>query len=224
MVRVEEQTASVQVQGLLRVRVVLEDSRPPIWRLLDLQASMPLDRVHRVLQGAFGWEDAHLHRFTDLDPHARLRPVNGEIEWPLQWLPRDLVEEPTDVPEEDTTLGDLLGRGSGTAFYEYDFGDSWLHRLELLEARPVPDGTLPAALVDGARHGPLEDCGGMPGYEELLTVLADPADPGHAELREWTAEMTGSDELFDSEAFDSAATARDLEAVGGPEGPNPDAR
>ncbi len=110
-------TAPPPDSGLLRVHVVLEDSRPPIWRVLDLQASMTLDGVHRVMQAAFGCQDTHLHRFTDLHPFERLRPVDGEIDWPLEWLPRDLVEDPIDMPEEDMTLGQLLGRGSGTAFY-----------------------------------------------------------------------------------------------------------
>ncbi|EMY33000.1 hypothetical protein D477_017252 [Arthrobacter crystallopoietes BAB-32] len=207
--------------GLMRVHVVLEDSRPPIWRVLDLHASMPLDGVHRVLQAAFGWQDTHLHRFTDLYPFERLKPVDGEIDWPLQWLPRGLVEDPIDMPEEDMTLGQLLGRGSGTAFYEYDFGDSWLHRLELLKVWPALPGGPAASLVDGARHGPPEDCGGMPGYEELLDALADPADPDHAEAREWAVEMTGSDKPFDPDAFDAATTDHAVTTAGETGAPDP---
>ena len=209
-----EGTAPAPDPGLMRVQVVLEGSVPPIWRVLDLQASMALDGVHRVLQAAFGWQDTHLHRFSDLHPFERLRPVDGEIDWPLQWLPGDLVKDPFDMPEEDMTLEQLLGRGSGTAFYEYDFGDSWLHRLELLTACTATDGGPAASLVDGARRGPPEDCGGMPGYEELLIALADPADPGHAEAREWAVEMKGTDKGFDPEAFDAAATGRAVTAAG----------
>jgi hypothetical protein len=34
---------------------------------------------------------------------------------------------------------------------------------------------------DGARRGPLEDSGGLPGYEEMMDALADPSHPDHAE-------------------------------------------
>jgi hypothetical protein len=193
---------------MLRVRFDLDLSVPPIWRTLDLTSSMSLDRVHDAVQAAFGWEDAHLHRFTDVDPYERLRPVDGEVNWPLQWLPRDLVEDPEDRPEEELDLGTLLAQGAGTAFYEYDFGDSWLLRMQLLGSRPAPAGGPPACVVDGARRGPLEDSGGVPGYEELLEVLADPDDPEHAESREWVAEMTGTDEPYDPEEFDTEALNR----------------
>jgi hypothetical protein len=75
------------VDSLLEVRVRLLECGPQIWRLLELADSLSLGQVHEVLQVAFGWEDTHLHRFTARDPFARLRPVDGEIIEPPQWLP-----------------------------------------------------------------------------------------------------------------------------------------
>lgn len=49
---------------------------------------MTLNQVHQVLQAAFGWEEAHLHRFTTGDPFAPLQPVDGGIPEVPQWLPR----------------------------------------------------------------------------------------------------------------------------------------
>ncbi|MCQ6269164.1 plasmid pRiA4b ORF-3 family protein [Pseudarthrobacter sp. R1] len=69
--------------------------------------------------------------------------------------------------------GSAAGPGLGEAFYEYDFGDSWLHRLELVSRRPADDDSPLARLVDGARRGPLEDSGGFSGCEELIDALAD---------------------------------------------------
>ena len=77
-----------------------------------------------VLQAAFGWENAHRHRFVKSDPFAPRRPVDGEIPESQQWLPGQDCEEPADRPEEDCTLDELLALGSGGAYYEYDFGDS----------------------------------------------------------------------------------------------------
>ena len=76
------------------------------------------------MQAAFGWEDAHLHRFTRDDPFAPLRPVGGEIPRVLQLLPGQGCEEPGDRLEEECSLEQLLGLCSGAVFYEYDFGDS----------------------------------------------------------------------------------------------------
>ena len=128
----------------------------------------------------------------------------------LQWLPRQECCDPDDRAEEDPTLEQLLVLGAGRAFYEYDFGDSWLHRLELVSQRPADGGAPPARLSDGARHGPLEDSGGSPGYEEILDVLADPTHPDRAECSEWVAEVTGSDAPFDPGFLDIAAVNRAL--------------
>lgn len=189
-------------ESMLEVRVELVDSDPKIWRQLEVRGSLTLDRVHQTLQTAFGWEDMHLHRFTADDPFAPLRTVDGQMPETLQWLPRQECVETDDRPEEDLALAQLLALGGGAAFYEYDFGDSWLHRLELVSQRTWSEGTSPARVLDGTRRGPLEDSGGFPGYEELLEALADPAHPDHAESVEWVAEITDSDEPFDPAFWD----------------------
>lgn len=163
-----------RLEYILEVRVELVDSEPDIWRLLEIRSYMDLDHVHQVLRAAFGWEDAHLHRFTTGDPLGPLRPVDGEDPEVLQWLPGRECEEPTDRPEEDCSLDQLLTPGSGRAFYEYDFGDSWLHRLELVSRRPADEVSPHARLIDGARCGPLQDSGGFPGYEEIMDAGQSP--------------------------------------------------
>ena len=41
------------------------------------------------------------------------------------------------------------------------------------------------ACLDGERAGPPEDCGGPPGYENLVLALANSDHPERAELRRW---------------------------------------
>ena len=101
----------------------------------------------------------------------RCGAVKGEFLEVLQWLPEQQCEELGDRPEEGCTLEQLLVLGSGGGFYVYDFGDSWLHHLELVSRRPADENSLPARLIDGARRGPLGDSGGLPGYEEIMDVL-----------------------------------------------------
>lgn len=196
--------------SILVVRVDLVHSEPAIWRQLEIRGSLALSQVHQVLQAAYGWEDVHLHRFTADDPFAPLRPVDGEFPEAMQWLPAQECEEPEDRPEEDCSLEQLLALGSGGAFYEYDFGDSWLHRLELVSSRPPDEESPPARLVDGARRGPPEDSGGLPGYEEIMDALADPSHPDHTEHAAWVADMTGSGAPFDPAFLDILAVNRVL--------------
>ena len=62
----------------------------------------------------------------------------------------------------------------------------------------MPKETYPR-LIGGERNCPPEDCGGPPGYESLLRILADPSDPQYGETLEW---LGGS---FDPEGFDPNA-------------------
>jgi hypothetical protein len=168
--------------SVLEVRVELVDSVPGIWRRFELRG----------------------------DPFAPLRPVDGEFPIVRQWLPGQDYEEPGDRPEEDCPLDQLLALGSGAAFYEYDFGDSWLHRLELVSRRAAGEDSPPARLIDGARRGPLEDSRDRPGYEAIMDALADPSHPDHAEHAAWVADITGPDAPFDPDFLDIPAVNRAL--------------
>ncbi|WP_262364465.1 plasmid pRiA4b ORF-3 family protein [Arthrobacter echini] len=196
---------------ILRVMVSLEGSEPAIWRLLDLDASLTLDRVHEVLQVAVGWRDAHLHSFTDTDPYQRVRPVNGISPASRRWVSQDLLEDSDGaLPERDFTIGAVLTPGSGPVFYEYDFGDSWTHRLDLIEALPAPAGAPRARLVDGARRAPLEDSGGIDGYHELLDALTDPGHDDHDDLTAWVAWTAGPWQDFAPDQLDADGVNTEL--------------
>nr|WP_298331953.1 plasmid pRiA4b ORF-3 family protein [Asticcacaulis sp.] len=72
--------------------------------------------------------------------------------------------------------------------YLYDFGDNWEHRLIVTRVRQGdPDLEYPRYLR-GERNAPPEDCGGIPGFYDMLAVLADPDHPDHAEIAEWIDE------------------------------------
>lgn len=51
----------------------------------------------------------------------------------------------------------------------------------------------------GARAGPPEDCGGVPGYYNLLETIANPKHRDHHELLEWLGEP------YDPAAFEKDA-------------------
>ena len=81
--------------------------------------------------------------------------------------------------------------------YEYDFGDGWNHEIVLEKILPFDDKVEYPVCIKGKMNCPLEDCGGVWGYADLLKVLKNPQHKEYDELVDWVG-----DEDFDPEYFD----------------------
>jgi hypothetical protein len=145
-------------------------SKPPIWRRLQLRADTRLDRLHGLIQAAFGWEDYHLHSF--ICGKEEFGPADPDLDLDFN-------------DERDITLGQLIGGVGDRLRYTYDFGDNWEHEIlveQLLD--PDPETRYPA-LIAAKGACPPEDCGGVWGYANLKEVLADPSHEEHQEMLDW---------------------------------------
>jgi hypothetical protein len=168
-----------------QVRVDLMDTKPPVWRRLELNSDLYLNQVHDILQTAFGWTDSHLHEFASGKDFYH--PLAEHYLCPFQ-----VDEGEAGVPEEDVRLDEVLAKPGDKLLYLYDFGDDWMHVLKL-EAERSPDDSAPSAVcIDGRRPAPSEDCGGVGGYE-LITAALDPGHPEHAEAVAEFAQRYGKD-------------------------------
>jgi hypothetical protein len=180
-------------QEIYQIKVTLLGTRPPIWRRLLVPADLTLEQLHFVLQAAMGWEDCHLHdlrigarRFGKPDPSER--HFGG----------------PVTASERSAQLCTVLAKVGAKAVYTYDFGDSWEHGIAVEKVLPAEPGRAYPECIDGRRHGPPEDCGGIGGFYNLLEAIHDPGHDQHEELSEWL----GDD--FDPEAFSLDAVNRSL--------------
>jgi len=163
-----------------RIRVAITGAEPPVWRRIDVASDLFLDRVHDVLQVVMGWEDYHLHQFAS-GAAAHHPQAENYV------MPSAFEEDAVGVDERRVRLDEVLVEPGDRLHYEYDFGDSWSHTLDLeavLDRKPDD----PAQCIDGAWACPPEDCGGIGGYFELQRVLADPDDPDHDQMRTWAGE------------------------------------
>ncbi len=172
-----------------------EVAEPPVWRRLLIPAAMPLSRFHDVIQVAMGWQNCHLHSFTD-GTHT-YGPPDPDL---------------TFVDEQSVQFGDLaVDRGSRFG-YTYDYGDDWEHEILVEEVRTAePAGHYPRCIAGGGACPP-EDCGGAPGYADLRRILADPDAPEHDEMVTWMGLERAAE--FDPAAFDIERVNRSLLAVG----------
>lgn len=178
--------------AVYQIKVTLDGIRPAIWRRLLVPASIALEGLHDVLQVAFGWSDSHLHEFEARGVHYGQPDSELEME---------------RVDERRIALEEVLRKPKETMNYEYDFGDSWMHKvvLETVLANRESQDTL--SCIAGERAAPPEDCGGPWRYAELLNALSDPSNTEHAEMLEWI----GDD--FDPEHFELAEVNKVLAAM-----------
>jgi hypothetical protein len=170
------------------LRVSLRDVEPEVWRRLAVKSDTPLPRLALLLEKAMGWGGYHMHVFD----------VGGVM--------FGVPDEDFDnvINEKAAKLHHVLPSVGTSLRWDYDFGDGWEHDVVVAAIEsPADDQRYPVCL-EGARACPPEDCGGPPGYEHLLAVLADPTDPEHGELSEWIPPG------FDAAAFDLAAANRRL--------------
>lgn len=156
-------------QPVIDCTVELLDMSPKVWRRLLVPGSIRLDKLHRVLQAAMGWEDSHLHAWTI-----------GDERYGMQF--DDYPDGELD--EAAYTVVGTVGR-VGQLLYEYDFGDSWDHVVDVNAVTRHGRGLSKAVCLDGGGACPLEDCGGTGGYSDLIRVLDDPTDPQHAHMLSW---------------------------------------
>ena len=87
--------------------------------------------------------------------------------------------------ERTTHLYRVLGKVGAKAMYTYDFGDSWEHAIIVEKVLPPEPGLAYPVCVGGKLQGPPEDCGGIPGYYNLLEAIRDPTHEEHEDLLDW---------------------------------------
>ena len=176
---------------IYQLKVVLVGSKPPLHRRLRVPGDARLDWLHAVLQVAIGWTNSHLHQFRVggncySDPRHHLAENDGD---------------PEILDERKFTLQKIAPGLNDSFDYDYDFGDSWRHRITVDKFLP-PDATSAtiAVCIGGARACPPEDCGGIFGYDNLLKILKNAGHPEHQSMKEWLGRP------FDAGAFDAERT------------------
>ncbi len=158
-------------RSVYQLKVTLIDSHPPIWRRVQVESGVTLDRLHHTLQVLMGWTNSHMHGFR-VRQHAQ-----------ADVRPRLLPVESAD--EKSTRLGDILRRPKDWCIYDYDFGDGWEHQLLLEKVVARTPSTRYPRVLAGRGACPPEDVGGLFGYYHFLKVINNPRHPEHEDMLEW---------------------------------------
>ena len=159
---------------IIEMYIELEATEPLVWRRFWVKDSFSMYQLHEVIQVTMGWMHSHLFMF-------RTRGV--------------VIAEPT--PDDDwhnvefkdarkTKIATVFKKPGDALIYEYDFGDSWQHKLRF--ERVVNEDEVMFGVprcIGGENACPPEDCGSFPGFERLKEIIADPDDEEYKEMICW---------------------------------------
>lgn len=150
-----------------QIKIALKRVKPPVWRRVSVPADFSLREMHDLIQTTMGWYDEHLHEFrigrnTFGDPKMTQNVKN----------------------EKNFALIDFDFQVGSKFEYEYDFGDGWIHSIEIERLLNDDEFKATDAFIAAKGACPPEDCGGPYGFMHLLAALKD-SPRGRKHLPEW---------------------------------------
>ncbi len=173
---------------IYQIKVTLKNSKPSIWRRIQVRSDATLGELHAILQMAMGWTNSHLHQFI-----VGKRPNFVFIGARGPYADDDMMDM---MNEGEIVISQVLPAARTKMVYEYDFGDSWEHELVVEKIVQAEAGVHYPRCVAGENACPPEDVGGVWGYADFLEAINDPDHEQHEDMLEWA----GGE--FDPQEFD----------------------
>jgi hypothetical protein len=174
------------MRELYQLKITILDIERPIWRRLLVPSGITFNKLHKIIQSAFGWQDYHLFEFEFPDVLITI-PMDERYE----------LDKP-QLNAKSTRIDTFIDRHN-EFLYIYDLGDYWRHHIEVEQLHSSLDLLSPQC-VAGERNRPPEDVGGTMGYEEFVRIINDPNHPEYDEMLQWAEKDTGG-RKFDPEYF-----------------------
>ena len=174
---------------MFHLRISIDGINPPIFRQIQVPDSYSLNKLHHIIQIAFGWENSNIWCFWNEDV-----PTTNPWLWGGGVTYWDKQVKITSVLKQ---AGDLLP-------YQYGKGEGlWKLTIELQSVNT--DRIRAPRCISGARFI-MEDCGGVEGYNNLMHLLSHPELDGYLDL------VYGLED-FDPERFDKERVNEKLKGL-----------
>jgi hypothetical protein len=149
--------------------ISLAETKPVVWRKVLAHDFIHLNELHLLIQMAMGWNNVHLYTFE----------INGKT-----YSDEESATEMDYLLADGTELRHVLGT-TKKFIYHYDFGDDWIHEIEITEVlEDDPKMNYPVCIA-GENACPPEDCGGPHSFENLKKVIAGKNSQEKDELLSW---------------------------------------
>src|SRR5258707_311727 len=108
--------------SIYQLKITLADIKPPIWRRIEVK-DCTLSKLNDIIQIVVGWQGDHLWSF-DIGGEEYGEDLEGDLEM---------------ASARKMKLSQVVQAGVKKFRYTYDFGDTWVHLIQVekvLEAEP----------------------------------------------------------------------------------------
>jgi hypothetical protein len=149
-----------------QLKIVLKDTDPKIYRTVIVPENYSFYQLHIVIQSVMNWQNCHLFEFNLGTPYASdsIGLLNDDDDDDDFWGSRSKKYD-----AEETYLSDFFNGQVKKMNYTYDFGDDWRHVITVLK-KPKEEVLYPKC-IKGENVAPIEDCGGIWGFYELVGIM-----------------------------------------------------
>ena len=147
-------------------------------RRLRVSADITFERLHVLLQTAFGWKNYHLYNFGLFRKWSENYCAHPDVE--LVASGEELKVNPIAKPIAGLKLSNYVPEYR-KILYTYDYHDDWRHYIEIENIIDAYREKLPV-LLSGEGDAPPEDVGGADRFAEFLEAIADPSHEKHGHL------------------------------------------
>ena len=183
------------MKQVYQFKITLIDTQPDIWRVIQVPDHYNFWDLHVAIQDAMGWLDCHLHEFNFASDKELIRIG----------MPDEESDNSNTLLGWEVNIKTHFEKVGTISRYTYDFGDGWEHEVVLEAILPLNSATRYPLCIAGERACPPEDCGGVPGFEEMLATLKHGKASEKKELNQWLTNHAKNYYPYLPEAFDPKA-------------------
>jgi len=170
---------SILKNQVLQFKIELQEISPIIWRRILVPSDYNFWDLHVAIQDSMGWKDYHLHHFEIRGKGKRKEAHIGIPDF-------DRMEDLEEVyPGWEIPVFVYFNDLGVKAKYLYDYGDSWMHAVQLEGFLYQEKGIKYPICIGGERACPPEDCGGVSGYYNVFETLSDTTTDDYEDMKLW---------------------------------------
>lgn len=204
----KKHVASAPCSLLLRIQMK-GVTKPPMWRDVEVPATMTFEDLHNIIQIVCSFENYHLWQFN-----KNAYMDNLVIGIPMETNDDFGIDDVTDDASE-TPLSAYLANVGDKLEYVYDFGDDWTFTITV---KKVLEKELqhPVCVAHKCDMNPMEDSGGVWSYLDMRDIFNNWSNMSK-KAKDEAAERLGYDdpkylfEILDEMAFDLTLVNEELQ-------------